>query len=184
MRPRQHRGRGGRFRAPAREAAAAGLASVAISLLIIALAVPVAAQTNDAVVSNMDLMNRLTGEVVDDLMGRMAPSLTSSEIVLVPAAADERYDFIDNVFTKRLTQGGYRVIIGGTVPGDSVRQAVNGRAYRIEYQATDFNLQYPKIYRSHLIGGKTVERSAAVQLIAKVIASPLDALLKSGLWYC
>ena len=48
----------------------------------------------------------------------------------------------------------------------------------LQYQARDFTLSYPKVYRSFLIGGRKVKRTARVNLLAKLI----DTRDRSVVW--
>lgn len=147
------------------------------ALCLVFLGLSVSSARADEPVPNVELMNRLTGEVVTDLMGRMEPKVTSREVTLVAPTDDERYQFIDNVFTRLLTEKGFRVRRPGGATGAGSMPGPAG-GLRIEYQATDFSLVYPKIYRSYMIGGRTVERNASVGLIASLV----DAADESVIW--
>lgn len=148
----------------------------AVLLWMAAAAGPVAA--DEPTVSNVDLMNKLTSESVDEILTRVPDNFHSRDVVLVPYALDERYEFIDNVFTRILTAKGFRVRAG--VAGNAASKARTDSGFVLEYQATDFNLAYPKIYRSYLIGGRRVQRSADVRLIAKVVDPADDSVVWMG----
>lgn len=132
---------------------------------------------DEPVVSNMELMSRLTGEAVEKLLAQVPKSVDARDVVLVPYALDERYEFIDNVFTRILTSKGYRVYAG---PGSNNNSQSTREGFVLEYQAMDFSLVYPKIYRAYLIGGRRVQRTADVKLMAKVLDAHDDSVVWIG----
>jgi hypothetical protein len=138
----------------------------------------VAASAGEPAISNADLMKKLTSESVDEILSGVPDDFDSHDVVLVPYALDERYEFIDNVFTRILTAKGFRVHAG--LEGNAAKQKRVDAGFVIEYQATNFNLVYPKIYRSYLIGGKRVRRTADVRLVAKVVDPADDSVVWVG----
>jgi hypothetical protein len=140
----------------------------------------VAVRADDApVMTNMEVMTQLTGGAIQEIIDKVPLPPDAKDFKLVPYALDERYDFIDNVFARILTERGYRVRASGPNPGGTPNNGTQA-GLRIEYQAMDFNLVYPKIYRSYVVGGRTVERSADVILMAKVVDPSNDSIIWIG----
>lgn len=153
--------------------------SILLSCLALAcLAFAKPALAGDPAISNIDLMKKLTGDTVDEILAQVPRGFESHDVVLVPYAVDEQYEFIDNVFTRILTSRGFRVYDGAGAKANDKARAAGG--FRLEYQAMDFNLAYPKIYRSYLIGGRRVKRTADVRLVARVVDPGDDSVVWVG----
>jgi len=152
-------------------------------LLVPILMSPSSVSAGDPVQSNFEIMRALTAQVTDELVLSFPPDTAARELWLAPSGGDERYEFISNILMKSLTTRGYRAH-GPVVrsPSDSSGSAaVSAAAWersglRLEFQAIDFSLRYPKIYRSFLIGGKEVKRSAGVRVLVKLV-DPRDGLV-------
>jgi hypothetical protein len=149
------------------------------------LSAPCVARAEDPVKTNFDILRTLTVQVADELVASFPPDSTARELWLVPASRDERYDFIGNILMESLAAKRYRAHIPvppAASPADSTGMgtkspaAVEVSGLRLEFQATDFTLRYPKIYRSHVIGGKEVKRSAGVRVQIKLV-DPRDGLV-------
>jgi hypothetical protein len=126
-------------------------------------------------------LKALTTEVGKELISGFPADAAQHEIRLSPSGADERYGFIANVLTSVLTRNGYRAYLPTSATlGDSLGTGSNlslkEGEYRLEYQAIEFDLRYPKVYRSYLIGGKKVKRSAEVRLLVRLV-DPTDGLV-------
>lgn len=150
--------------------------------LVAAALGPSPARAESAVQSNLDLMKTLSTRVVEELVSGFPSDAVPRELRLVPLGRDERYDFLGNVLAGSLTSMGYRAYASAASPADSAGSAslsgaAAGRAgLNIEYQLVDFTLRYPKVYRSFLIGGKNVKRSAGVRVLARLV-DPADGLV-------
>lgn len=141
------------------------------------------ARSEAPVRSNLDVMSGLAAEVTEELVSSFPSGSTPRELRLAPVARDERYDFIGNIFTKSLASMGYRAYAPVSAnPTDTTKSisssaAPSGlRGLNMEYQVIDFTLRYPEVYRSFLIGGKRVKRSADVRVLAKLV-DPTDGLV-------
>ena len=121
------------------------------------------ALADKAVISNHELMDKLAAEVARELMNSVSSDIGMGHVTLVPQEKGQHYDFVNHVFTRILTWTGHKVYSPGAQKGGE------GSMLRFEYWVLDFDLSYPKIYRSYLIGGKKVKRSADVKLLAKLI---------------
>lgn len=192
-----------------------GIVCAAIAAMVSAVGVRAAEQT----ASNIDLMQKLTADVVKELHGKFAPSLGSRAVQLKPAATSEDYYFVTNILREELTRLGITVLEpaqplsapatptpatapasgaapAGTAPGtqstlpstawsgtytqsgappDTSRVAQGSPAgkYVLTYQNVVFNVKYVDSHRSFIIGGKRVERHAAVRMTA-TLTDPAD----------
>jgi hypothetical protein len=145
-----------------------------LGCLLSAAIVPTITVAEDAVVvSNLDLMSKLTGEAARELVESVPGDVEWSDVTLAGFTRDEQYQFTDNVFARVLTSAGHTVYESGQKGSTTVEKA----PLRLEYQALNFGLSYPKIYRPYLIGGKRVKRKAEVHLLAKLI-DPADGSVK------
>ena len=123
-----------------------------------------AAQT---VATNLDLMQQLTGEVVNELHSRFAPTVGDRPVRLKPAGTTEDYTFVTGVFREELTKLGVTAIDPSALgaPADS---ALAG-ALTLQYQNVVFDMKYRDSHRSYLIGGKRVDRYASVRIMATLM---------------
>jgi len=150
----------------------------AVSACLVALlgALAPGARADGAVKTNFEVMQAVTGEVCVELVSGISSVVPTREIRLAPFGRDERYDMISNALTRVLADKGYRVYLPVTAaPGDSspapdtTSVATSKTTLMLEFQAIEFNLRYPKIYRSFLVGGKTVKRRGDIRLLTKLV---------------
>ena len=150
----------------------------AVSACLVALlgALAPGARADGAVKTNFEVMQAVTGEVCVELVSGISSVVPTREIRLAPFGRDERYEMIANALTQSLADKGYRVYLpvaaaGGdsTAAPDTISVAGSETALMLEFETIEFSLRYPKIYRSYLIGGKTVQRSGDVRLLAKLV---------------
>ena len=137
---------------------------------LFALSLAVTARADEPVRTNIDVMKLVTNEVIAEVLAGFPQNLAVSELILAPYAADAKYDFMAQVFAQTLTERGYKTF---TSQKDGIRDAGPERL-TLQFQALDFSLRYPKIYRSHLVGGKVVERRAHLKVMAKLL-DPKDS---------
>jgi len=142
------------------------------------------ARAAETLVSNLDLMEDLTGQVFDELYGKMEGSLKGRTVRLKPFASGEDYTFVGNVITDRLVSRGVTVIPpqpvapAGTYTGAAPAPAPAADEVVLQYQAIAFGVRYPDTYRSFWVGGKNVIRRADV----RVLATLTDTANGSVLW--
>ncbi|HKW15210.1 MAG TPA: hypothetical protein VJS69_12050 [Candidatus Krumholzibacteria bacterium] len=87
------------------------LARVALACAVfVALNAAPAARAAEATATNLDLMQKLTAQVVQELHSKFAPSLGARAVQLKPAATSEDYYFVTNVLREELTKLGIKVI--------------------------------------------------------------------------
>jgi hypothetical protein len=122
---------------------------------------------------NIGVMRQITADTMGELLGQMSPFIQGRPVYLAPYANDERYEFLNLEISKLLSANGYRAIANPTGMVDTSGVSGEGTGLRLEYQALDFSIRYPKIYRSYLIGGKQVKRSARISLSMKLV-DPYD----------
>ncbi|HET6462517.1 MAG TPA: hypothetical protein VFH33_01850 [Candidatus Krumholzibacteria bacterium] len=193
-----------------------GIFCAALAAMVSAVGVRAAEQT----ASNIDLMQKLTAEVVKELQGKFAPSLNGRAVQLKPANTSEDYYFVTNVLREELMRLGIRVIEPATplsapatptpvqpaatsgaapagttpatqstlpstawsgthtqapAPADTSRTSngTTGEKYVLTYQNVVFNVKYVDSHRSFVVGGKRVERHAAVRMMA-TLTDPAD----------
>ncbi len=134
---------------------------------------PKVALGEEAVKSNLDVVTQLATEVAEELLSGFRAHLTSEGINLAPYATNEAHEFLTNVFTRTLTERGFKAYsrIHRASQGDSISKAYSGRmrAMTLEFQAFEFSLSYPKIFRSYIIGGKKIRRRAEITVFAKLL---------------
>jgi TolB-like protein len=155
-----------------------------LALCVAALPAFVAAipAANAQVKSNLDVARTMTLEVSEELVSGFPDSIARRDVHIAPFGSDERYEFIATMLTEALTAKGYRAHLPvRAAPTDSAARAAapapsNQTGLRLDFTAIDFSLAYPKIYRSFLIGGRTVKRKADVRVFARLI-DPADGLV-------
>jgi hypothetical protein len=154
---------------------------VACLLAALTAILPDVLQAKEPVTTNFEIMKALTTEISEELISGFPADAAGHEIRLSPSGTDERYEFIANVLTGTLTRNGYRAFAPmAAAPRDSlgavwITETREGE-FRLEFQAIDFDLRYPKVYRSYLIGGKKVKRRAEVRLLVRLV-DPADGLV-------
>ena len=150
----------------------------AVSACLVALlgALAPGARADGGVKTNFEVMQAVIGEVCGELVSGIPADLPTREIRLAPFGRDERYEMIANVLTRTLADKGYQVYLfaaaaGGdsTTAPDATSVAKSKTGMMLEFQTIEFSLRYPKIYRSFLVGGKTVKRSGDVRVLAKLV---------------
>jgi hypothetical protein len=148
----------------------------AFAALISSAGVRAAEQT----AANIDLMQQLAAQVVGELHGKFAPTVNGRPLRLKPAGTSEDYVFVTNVFREELTRLGVDVIepapatsanasspqgdpAGGNAAGGASEEA--GAQLTLQYQNVVFDLKYVDSHRAYLVGGKRVDRRAAVRIM-------------------
>ena len=148
-----------------------------VVVFVLLLLVAPGAWAEDEVPTNLDLMTDLTAQVVNELVERFSRELGGRGVRLQPYANNEQYQLMTNVFTAALTERGFATFQPGSVPSDSAAARYH---FVLKYEATSFNLTYPKVYRSHLIGGKRVRRRADVSLLATLVSDASGSVVAVG----
>jgi hypothetical protein len=150
----------------------------------------------ESVASNLDLMTRLTSEVAGELYGKFSSSVGDRPVVVQPFASGEEYVFVGNVFTGELMRQGVRTLDAARTPAsggsgnaafDSL-QSSNGvapsarppGALVLKFQNTAFQLSYPDAYRSHVVGGRKIRRTATVRVFATLSDAESGEVLWAG----
>lgn len=136
----------------------------ASAVLVVAVGVRAAEKT----ASNIDLMQAITAQVIAELHTKFAPALGTRAVMLKPAGTSEDYTFVGNVFREELTRMGVRVV-DASAPADTSAT----RPLTLQFQNVVFNLKYVDSHRSFVVGGKRVDRSAAVRILT-TLTDPTD----------
>lgn len=141
------------------------------------------ARADEPTKTNFETIKTMTIEISDELIAGFPAEVAGRDIVLAPAARDERYELLTNVFTQSLTGKGFRAFeqvaknpADTTGATTSAARAAGASDLNIEFEIIDFDLRYTKIYRSYLIGGKKVKRSADVRVNVRLV-DPSDGLI-------
>ena len=149
----------------------------------------------ETVSSNLDLMTALTADVAAELYQKFAPSLGGRSLELKPFAGSEDYVFVGNILTTELTRSGVDVTLSAanapvrrsagadslTAPdpaGNPVDVSQGGLV--LQFQNIAFQVAYPDVYRSHLVGGKKVRRTASVRVFATLTDAASGRVLWTG----
>lgn len=113
--------------------------------------------------SNLDLLRSLTRDVAGDILDDLGEASAGRPIRLKAIGTTEEYRLIENVFTAAMSQRGMEVYRAaqGVEPPDGVLD--------LEYQAVQFGVEYPRVFRSYLVGGKQVRRNAVVRISATLV---------------
>jgi hypothetical protein len=137
----------------------------------------------ESATTNFEVMKSMTTEISEELVAGFPPDVAGRDLVLSPAAIDERYEFLTSVFTQVLTAKGFRAhdpVVKNpadtTAAGSNSPRRAGGSDLNIEFHITDFDLHYNKIYRKFLIGGKRVNRSADVRVTIRLV-DPSDGYI-------
>jgi TolB-like protein len=140
------------------------------------------AGANETVKSNLTVAREMTLEIATELVSGFPDTISTRDIQLAPFGNDERYEFIANMLTDALTSRGYRAhmpvrpVVADSAATATPATAAIRDALRLDFTAIDFRVRYTKIYRSFLIGGRTVKREADVRVFARLI-NPTDGLV-------
>jgi hypothetical protein len=158
-----------------------GRVTVVLCLVAMWGSATTAARADDRVKSNLDVMREVTADVTGQLVENFPTDLSTRDIRLIALGRDDRYDFVAGMLTELLTAKGYRVYLPvAPAPADSSGNALKPATLTppaeepglmLQFQLVDFNLRYTKVYRSFLVGGKTVKRSAGLNVLAKLVES-------------
>jgi hypothetical protein len=143
----------------------------------------IAARGEAPVKSNLDVATDLTAEIASEVAKHFPGPARERGVVVVPGGRDEINGFITNVFIKTLADEGIEVHSPSSAAlkeqGDTL-SSVKGDPLVLEFQPLLFGIQYLKMYRSHLIGGKRVMRRADVKIFAKLVDPSNDSVLWAG----
>jgi len=146
------------------------LGAAAVVIVLTAMSVSLSAsgaRAAEPVPSNLDLMTQLSTQAAEDIVEKIGQEIGGRRLQVVPSATSEEYQLLEDIFTRILREKGVRAVDpsaqGTTAEGD--------KPYVLEYKIPVFRLTYPKVYRSHLIGGKKVKREANVRLSAKLLTA-------------
>jgi hypothetical protein len=125
-------------------------------------------RADDPAPTNLDLMTQLGNQVIKDIFGKFDSDVRGVRVQLAPDGNTEEYKLLEDIFTQLLEDRGVEMVYGA--------QSANDSLYKIDYKIPVFRLSYPKVYRSHLIGGKKVKREANLKMKAKLISGGGDVL--------
>ena len=147
---------------------AALLLAVFVAALLLATASQVRAEEPPP--TNLDLMTRLGTQVAQDIIDKIEGDVRGVRLQIVPKWNGEEYELLEDIFAAMLEGKGIDAVQvrPGQTPGDSL--------FALDYKLPVFRLSYPKVFRSHLIGGKKVKRDANLRVQAKLLSERGDVL--------
>ena len=145
--------------------------------------------------TNLDVMQRLTAEVINELHGKFSASLEGRAVRLKPAGSTEDYVLVTNVFREELIRLGVPTLDPlvplpapsytppvkgantGTVQPTSTSYSTPSQTgysatpdsvptLKLQYQNVVFDLKYVDSHRAYVVGGKRVDRRASVRIMA------------------
>ena len=141
---------------------------IAILVLAATLACPLTGVAADQAKGNLEVISDLTAGVAAELVDKLPAAVFDRGIYIKTDGEDEKYQLIRDIFTHVFTDNGITVFsTAGSSTQDTTGTAaayVPSSRFRLNVRALEFSIQYPRIFRSHLIGGKRVKRSANVKL--------------------
>jgi hypothetical protein len=150
----------------------AGVRRGALACLIVSIVVAGVTGGASAQETNLDVMGELTRGAAGDIIEDLNAARGQRGVRLVGAVSTEQYRFIEGVFTSVLKERGVPVYTGAkAAEGD------NGNVLELHYDAVEFAVMYPKVFRSYLIGGKKVRRDAVVTIVGTLIDPSTGAVL-------
>lgn len=146
---------------------------------------PGVAGADEPVKTNLQVAKELTSAVIDELLASIPDNVDADEVWVASARSDERYQFVFNVLTGTLTARGVKThdrlgYMAADTSGANPGLKAMGDEVWLEFEVQDFDLEYTKIYRKFLIGGKRVKRRADVSLLAKLVDSSDGLVLWQG----
>ena len=154
------------------QASRGGMRTILLAALFVVSAAG-AVPANEAA-SNLDLMERLTRAVAVDIVTAMEGERDGSAVRLAGVQATEEYRFVENVFTSVLDERDIPVYTGAakTETPDDVLE--------LRFETIEFGVEYPDVFRSYLIGGKNVRRSAIVTIMGTLVDPGSGAVLETA----
>lgn len=151
-----------------------GAASLLVVLAVaLTVAATPAAGAEEPVPSNLDLMIRLSNEVVEDILAKIENDVRGRRLMVKPYASTEDYLLLDDVFTRVLEARGIEAV-GQTAQTTAATDATVDKPYLLDFKLPVFRLSYPDVYRNHMVGGKKVRREASVRVSAKLLSDTGD----------
>lgn len=131
----------------------------------------------EAIVTNYQILERIAGEAVDELMDNMPPLPRDTLLLLsrekgVGSGVEKVFE---NVLLRRMTDAGMRVAAKPPESDEAQRPA-----YALSYQIIRYTLKYPGIGRSYWIGAKEVERLAEIGIFATLVETGTGEIVWVG----
>jgi len=167
----------------------------AVCALIAAVVCARGVRAAESVASNLDLMTQLTAEVASELYGKFSSSVGDRTLEVRPFANSEDYVFVGNVFTDELRRAGVRTVLAArpAAPGKTGNAALDSLSTPdgtmpppapgslvLRFQNTAFEIAYPDAYRSHMVGGRKIRRTASVRVFATLSDGDSGEVLWTG----
>ncbi len=134
------------------------IGACALLAIVVVGVQPAAAQ--DGPRTNLDVMTSLATDLAEGFVAEFAGTVNQRGVSIKSIGTTEEYRFLTNVMTSVLESRGVPVYLPA---------ATGHNAFRLELEAMEFALGYRRVYRAYLVGGKRVERFAALSLRAQLV---------------
>ncbi len=171
---------------------------VACAIVVVGLASHAwAAQVERA--TNMALLEKALSRAVESLVKGMPVSNLNGPVLMIPSGAHKAEWMVQNLLGRRLREEGIVVVV--SPPAEAPQQVVASQAadtagagtaappvtlepvpiqLSLTYRVTELRMEYPRVWRPHLVGRKMVERHAYASLSVRVVDEKTGALLWVG----
>ncbi len=156
--------------------------------------------------TNMALLEKAISSAVESLVKGMPVSNLNGPVMMTVSGSHEADWMVQNILGRRLREDGVKIVVSppeqaglpagsdtsgaAAVPYDTAAAG----AYRtppsslvpvpvqlvLSHHITELRMEYPRVWRSHMVGRKMVERHAYASLSARVVDERTGALLWVG----
>jgi hypothetical protein len=159
--------------------ASKGAASLLVVFMMgVVFAPATAVRAQDKAPSNLDLMSRLSNQVVEDILGKFLADAAGKRLQVKPGSNTEEYTFVGDVFIRRLEESGIEAVLRTTQTAASMaaQPDTGEKPYVLDFKVPIFRLSYPEVYRDHVFGGKRVRREVSIRVTAKLLSDTGDVV--------
>jgi len=141
-----------------------------LCLVAILAAIPAAISpqgSGDKILSNYELLEKVSASAVRELMENMPMTLDGGVVFLKKVRGVGEIDFVfENVMYEEMKDAGIRISV--TDPQYGITNS-NSKSYKLSYQIVRMSLKYTKISRNYWVGAKEVDRAAEVDVFVQLI---------------
>ena len=156
--------------------------------------------------TNMALLEKAISSAVESLVKGMPVSNLNGSVLMTVSGAHEADWMVQNVLGRRLREEGVKVVVSapepvGTPAASDTSQEAEASADTttaaatpappvslepvpvqlvLSQQVTELSMEYPRVWRPHLVGRKMVERHAYAAVSVRVVDERTGALLWVG----
>ncbi len=150
--------------------------------------------------TNMALLEKALSSAVESLVKGMPVSNLNGSVLMTPSGGHKAEWMVQNLLGRRLREEGIVIVVAP--PAESPGQVVTPEAadtaaaeavaappanfepvpiqLSLTHRVTELRMEYPRVWRPHLVGRKMVERHAYASLSVRVVDEKTGALLWVG----